>query len=183
MMRLTQITMFFKFFWHFLMKKLYHFYLEISTFTEAKIAHNLKTGWLFLLIFFSFVIFFPQLSITTEKTPNMLKNNQNYAYHKNLYIRYNKNAKTLVTWKPFNISTQFFFLGSFPLLSYPSPLANYPKGWKKPSYKERSSRQNHVFVESQSFKRLNLNFGEDLFSCGPLFQSKHQDEGLRAKKL
>ena len=147
-----------------------------------KIAYNLKNTQFFLLIFFSFDIFSPRLSITTEKPPKMLKKTLDFVNQKILYIRYNKNAKTPVTWKPFNISTHFFFLGPFPFLSYPSPLANHPKCWKKPSYKERSSQQNHVFAESWLFKRVNSNFGEDLFSGGPLFQSKHQEEGLRAKK-
>ena len=147
-----------------------------------KIAYNLETTQFFSLIFFLLSFSLLNCPLPLKKTPKMLKKTLDFAYRKILYIRYDKNAKTLVTWKPFNIFTQFFFLGPFPLLSYPSPLPNHPKCWKKPSYKERRSRQNHVFAESQSFKRANSNFGKDLFSGDPLFQSKHQEEGLRAKK-
>ena len=158
MMQLTQITMILYIFWHFLLKKPFHFHPKISWFSKAKIVHNSKLVELFDLIFFPGVNSSPQLSITNKKPAKILKNTLNHTYHKNLYMIYIGNAKTRITQKPFNISTQFFFLGPFPLLSYPLLLPNHPKSSKKSPYKERRSLRNHVSVESQSFKRQILNF-------------------------
>ena len=127
MMQLTQITMILWIFWHFLMKKPFHFYPKISYFSKAKIVHNSKTVELEDLIFFPGVNSSPQLSIANEKPAETLKNTLNHTFFKNLYIIYIWNAKTRITQKPFNILTQFFFLGSFPLLSYPLLLPNHPK--------------------------------------------------------
>ena len=140
------------------MKKPFHFYPKISCFSKVKIVRNTKTVELFYLIFVPSVNSSPQLSITNEKPAKILKNTLKNTYHKNLYIIYIRNAKTRITQKPFNISTQFFFLGPFPLLSYPLLLPNHPKSSKKSPYKERRSLRNHVSVESQSFKRQILNF-------------------------
>ena len=137
------------------MKKPFHFYPKISCFSKAKIVHNSKTVVLEDLIFFPGVNSSPQLSIANEKPAKTIKNTLNHTYFKNPYIR---NAKTRITQKPFNILTQFFFLGPFPLLSYPLLLPNHPKSSKKSPYKERRSLRNHVSVESQSFKRQILNF-------------------------
>ena len=127
MMQLTQITMILWIFWHFLMKKPFHFYPKISCFSKAKIVHNSKTVELFDLIFFPGVNSTPQLTITDDKPAKMLKNTLKNTYHKNLYIIYIRNAKTRITQKPFNILTQFFFLRPFPLLSYPLLSPNHPK--------------------------------------------------------
>ena len=148
MMQLTQITMILWFLWHFLMKKPFHFNPEISRFSKENIVHNLKTVQLFDSIFFPGVISSPQLPITNEKPAKMLQNILIHTYRKNLYIMYIRNAKMLITRKPFNISTQFFFLGSFPLLIYPLLLPNHPKSSKNSPYKERSTLGNHVSVES-----------------------------------
>ena len=148
MMRLTQITMIFQFPRHFLMKNPFHLYPKISHFSKAKIVHILKTVQLFHSIFFPGIISSTQLSIYNEKPAKMLKNTLNYTCHKNQYIIYVRNAKTLITRTPFNISTQFFFLESFPLLSYPLLLPNHPKSSKKSPYKERRSLGNHVLVDA-----------------------------------
>ena len=158
MMLLTPKTTISKILWLFLLKKPYHLCLENSILKEVKIAHILKTIQLFDSIFSLMSFSLLSCPLPLKKPQKMLKNTLDYAYHKNLKIRYTKNAKTLITWKPFNFSTQFFFQGSFPLLSYPSQVTNHPKCWKNPSYKERRlglvCRQTLV----QLFRWSNSNF-------------------------
>ena len=183
MMQLTQITMILWFLWHFLMKKPFHFNPKISRFSKAKIVHNLKTVQLFDSIFFPGVISSPQLSITNKKPAKMLQNILNHTYHKNLYIMYIRNAKMLITRKPFNISTQFFFLGSFPPLSYLLLLPNHPKSSKKPSYKERSTLLSYPQTLVQLFRWFNSNFSgrRSIFSRSTL-PKKYFGRGLGPKK-